>query len=131
MDHLTNTQSSANASSPPLLPPPPPTPAQLPLGQASTLTPTSAVQGPQQQLLGQNPGYQTQQSAITTSVSASSSPRKKGRLQRSERLQSDSSASSYASWEALVRESFGQVAWPIKITSWELVDDRIQIVPTR
>lgn len=74
--------------------------------------------------------------------------RKKGRLERSERLQtvdnstSNSGASlnntattptptSYSAWEALVKESFGQISWPIKITSWELVDDRVKIVPNR
>ncbi|XP_039960598.1 GTPase-activating Rap/Ran-GAP domain-like protein 3 isoform X1 [Bactrocera tryoni] len=73
--------------------------------------------------------------------------RKKGRLERSERLQTvdNSNANysaatsnnttttptptSYSAWEALVKESFGQIAWPIKITSWELVDDRVKIVP--
>lgn len=70
--------------------------------------------------------------------------RKKGRLQRSERLQtvdsgsnsssgnnSTSTPTSYSAWEALVKESFGQIAWPIKITSWELVDDRVKVVPNR
>lgn len=70
--------------------------------------------------------------------------RKKGRLQRSERLQTlDSSSNnssgnnstttptSFSAWEALVKESFGQIAWPIKITSWELVDDRVKVVPNR
>ncbi|XP_067641103.1 GTPase-activating Rap/Ran-GAP domain-like protein 3 isoform X1 [Eurosta solidaginis] len=72
--------------------------------------------------------------------------RKKGRLQRSERLQTlDNSSTncssstsggnatttptSYSAWEALVKESFGHIAWPIKITSWELVDERVKIVP--
>ncbi|XP_029409205.2 GTPase-activating Rap/Ran-GAP domain-like protein 3 isoform X2 [Bactrocera dorsalis] len=75
--------------------------------------------------------------------------RKKGRLERSERLQTvDNSTAnysaahsnnttttptptltSYSAWEALVKESFGQIAWPIKITSWELVDDQVKIVP--
>ncbi|XP_059224080.1 GTPase-activating Rap/Ran-GAP domain-like protein 3 isoform X1 [Stomoxys calcitrans] len=68
--------------------------------------------------------------------------RKKGRLQRSERLQTVDSSSnnssannstttptSFSAWEALVKESFGQIAWPIKITSWELVDDRVKVVP--
>lgn len=71
--------------------------------------------------------------------------RKKGRLQRSERLHtvdnggsnsssgnnSTSTPTSYSAWEALVKESFGQIAWPIKITSWELVDDRVKVVPNR
>ncbi|XP_058447300.1 GTPase-activating Rap/Ran-GAP domain-like protein 3 isoform X3 [Malaya genurostris] len=51
------------------------------------------------------------------------SPRRRARLQRSERLQSDnssSSPSSYSAWETLIRDSFGQIAWPIRITSWEL-----------
>lgn len=72
---------------------------------------------------------------------------RRGRLQRSERLLSDHSGSSqtgsnapavattaagggsYSSWEALVRDSFGHVAWPMKITSWELVADREEAVP--
>lgn len=66
------------------------------------------------------------------SLSPDPSPsKKKGKLQRSERLQSDSSNSSMSSWEALLKESFGHVAWPIKIKSWELVDDRGQKVPYR
>lgn len=73
--------------------------------------------------------------------------RKKGRLERSKRLQTvDNSTSnytaassnnttttptSYSAWEGLVKESFGQIAWPITLTSWELVDDRVNIVPNR
>ncbi|KFB52835.1 hypothetical protein ZHAS_00021105 [Anopheles sinensis] len=56
---------------------------------------------------------------------SSLSPRRRARLQRSERLQSDNSQSShspsYSSWEALIRDSFGQIVWPIRITSWEVV----------
>ncbi|XP_050068200.1 GTPase-activating Rap/Ran-GAP domain-like protein 3 isoform X1 [Anopheles maculipalpis] len=54
---------------------------------------------------------------------SSLSPRRRARLQRSERLQSDHSQSSpsYSSWEALIRDSFGQIVWPIRITSWEMV----------
>ncbi|XP_062711925.1 GTPase-activating Rap/Ran-GAP domain-like protein 3 isoform X3 [Aedes albopictus] len=56
------------------------------------------------------------------------SPRRRARLQRSERLQSEnsqsspasSSAATYPAWEALIRDSFGQIVWPIRITSWEL-----------
>lgn len=60
-----------------------------------------------------------------------SASKKKGKLQRSERLQSDSSTSSMSSWETLLKESLGHVAWPIKIKSWELVDDRGDKVPYR
>lgn len=63
------------------------------------------------------------------STSAAPSPRRRARLQRSERLHSESSTP-YSSWEALIRDSFGQIAWPIKITSWELVTDT-ECVPTR
>ncbi|KAJ6635725.1 hypothetical protein Bhyg_14311 [Pseudolycoriella hygida] len=63
------------------------------------------------------------------STSTSASPRRRARLQRSERLHSESSTP-YSSWEALIRDSFGQIAWPIKITSWELVTDT-DTVPTR
>ncbi|KAL5275099.1 GARNL3 family protein [Megaselia abdita] len=59
----------------------------------------------------------------------SSSKKKRSKLQRSERLHSDSSNSSMSSWETLLKESFGHVAWPIKIKSWELVDDHGQKVP--
>jgi hypothetical protein len=59
-------------------------------------------------------------------------PRRRARLQRSERLQSETS---YSLWEALIRDSFGQVAWPIRITSWEVVNDAAaaaaETVPTR
>lgn len=67
------------------------------------------------------------------SPSMEQAPTRRGRLQRSERLLSDHSntssagggvSGSYSSWEALVRDSFGHVAWPMKITSWELVSDR-------
>lgn len=57
--------------------------------------------------------------------------KKKGKLQRSERLQSETSNSSMSAWEALLKESFGNVAWPIKIKSWELVDDIGQKVTYR
>lgn len=67
--------------------------------------------------------------AANTSTAASASPRRRGRLQRSERLHSESSTP-YSSWEALIRDSFGQIAWPIKITSWELVTEA-DTVPTR
>lgn len=69
----------------------------------------------------------------STSVSVEPSPRRRQRLQRSERLHSASSGDNgqYASWEALVRESFGHIAWPIKITSWELTVDGVDVVPTR
>ena len=59
----------------------------------------------------------------SSSSSTGPSPRRRARLQRSERLQSETQTP-YSSWEALVRDSFGQIAWPIKITSWELVVDR-------
>ncbi len=69
---------------------------------------------------------------IPSPASNSSSPKKqRGRLQRSERLHSDNSATSYSSWETLVRDSFGHIAWPIRITSWELVNDTPEKVPTR
>uniref|UniRef100_A0A1A9W664 Uncharacterized protein n=1 Tax=Glossina brevipalpis TaxID=37001 RepID=A0A1A9W664_9MUSC len=97
-----------------------------PLNATSPLTPTGTTPTP--------PLIQT----ITNSLQ-----RKKGRLQRSERLQTQESAASstnsnntsaqsttFSAWEALVKESFGQIAWPIKITSWELVDDKVKIVPT-
>ncbi|XP_054729663.1 GTPase-activating Rap/Ran-GAP domain-like protein 3 isoform X1 [Anastrepha obliqua] len=106
--------------------PPSVTPKMPPFPSSSTTTMTTPLQ----------PLVQT----FTTPLH-----RKKGRLQRSERLQtvdnsstncSSASASnatttptSYSAWEALVKESFGQIAWPIKITSWELVDDRVKIVP--
>lgn len=50
--------------------------------------------------------------------------RRRGRLQRSERLQSDGSSQhqSYSSLEALIRDSFGQIVWPIRITSWDLLN---------
>ncbi|KAI9589815.1 hypothetical protein GQX74_007983 [Glossina fuscipes] len=97
-----------------------------PLNATSPLTPTATTPTP--------PLIQT----ITNSLQ-----RKKGRLQRSERLQTQESATSstnsnnssatstttFSAWEALVKESFGQIAWPIKITSWELVDDKVKIVP--
>lgn len=68
---------------------------------------------------------------IPSPASNSSSPKKqRGRLQRSERLHSDNSTS-YSSWETLVRDSFGHIAWPIRITSWELVNDKAESVPTR
>lgn len=89
--------------------------------------------------------------------SSNCSPHRRCRLQRSERLQSggesptppnsahsQSSSSSaggggsggqYSSWEVLIRDSFGQIAWPIKFTSWELIDDNNKLrepnVPTR
>uniref|UniRef100_A0A1B0A0Z8 Uncharacterized protein n=1 Tax=Glossina pallidipes TaxID=7398 RepID=A0A1B0A0Z8_GLOPL len=98
-----------------------------PLNATSPLTPTATTPTP--------PLIQT----ITNSLQ-----RKKGRLQRSERLQTQESATSstnsnnssatsttFSAWEALVKESFGQIAWPIKITSWELVDDKVKIVPNR
>ncbi|XP_055677387.1 GTPase-activating Rap/Ran-GAP domain-like protein 3 isoform X3 [Lutzomyia longipalpis] len=68
-------------------------------------------------------------------ASSSSSPQRRTRLQRSERLpgpaSSESNATStYSSWETLVRDSFGQITWPIRLTSWELVNDPAEIVPT-
>lgn len=50
--------------------------------------------------------------------------RRRGRLQRSERLHSDGSSQqqSYSSLEALIRDSFGQIVWPIRITSWDLLN---------
>lgn len=68
-------------------------------------------------------------SSSASSSTTGPSPRRRARLQRSERLQSETQAP-YSSWEALVRDSFGQIAWPIKITSWELVVDRANAVPT-
>lgn len=79
----------------------------------------------------------------SASGSTSSSPQRRCRLQRSERLQSGSdsptppnsahshsssggsgrNSGQYSSWEVLIRDSFGQIAWPIKFTSWELIDD--------
>lgn len=96
-------------------------------------------------------------------ASSSCSPHRRCRLQRSERLQSGGSDSSptppnsahshgssgsgsssgggsgglggqYSSWEVLIRDSFGQIAWPIKFTSWELIDDNNKLkesVPNR
>lgn len=51
--------------------------------------------------------------------------KRRARLQRSERLQSDGSSqqSSYSSLEALIRDSFGQIVWPIRITSWDLLNN--------
>lgn len=66
----------------------------------------------------------------STSPLSGASPRRRARLQRSERLHSDSHTP-FSSWETLVKDSFGQIAWPIKITSWELVVDRGEVVPTR
>lgn len=89
--------------------------------------------------------------------SSACSPHRRCRLQRSERLLSggsdsptppnsahshgsggSSSSSSgggqYSSWEVLIRDSFGQIAWPIKFTSWELIDDNNKLkesVPNR
>lgn len=65
-----------------------------------------------------------------TSPISGASPRRRARLQRSERLHSDSHTP-YSSWETLVRDTFGHIAWPIKITSWELVVDGNDVVPTR
>ena len=48
------------------------------------------------------------------------SPKRRARLQRSERLQSDTS---FSPLEALIRDSFGQIVWPIRITSWESVNN--------
>lgn len=62
--------------------------------------------------------------------SGGTTPKRRARLQRSERLHSDSHTP-YSSWEALVRDSFGHIAWPIKITSWELFMDGSDVVPTR
>lgn len=73
------------------------------------------------------PNTPSNSSAAGTS---SSSPRRRARLQRSERLHSESNTP-YSSWEALVRDTFGSLAWPIKITSWELVADAGDVVPTR
>uniref|UniRef100_A0A1A9VUN6 Uncharacterized protein n=1 Tax=Glossina austeni TaxID=7395 RepID=A0A1A9VUN6_GLOAU len=100
-----------------------------PLNATSPLTPTTPTPTPTPPLI----------QTITNSLQ-----RKKGRLQRSERLQTQESATSstnsnnssatsttFSAWEALVKESFGQIAWPIKITSWELVDDKVKIVPNR
>ncbi|XP_055295173.1 GTPase-activating Rap/Ran-GAP domain-like protein 3 isoform X2 [Sitodiplosis mosellana] len=61
--------------------------------------------------------------------SGGTTPKRRARLQRSERLHSDSHTP-YSSWEALVRDSFGHIAWPIKITSWELLTDNADVVPT-
>uniref|UniRef100_A0A182J0B5 Uncharacterized protein n=1 Tax=Anopheles atroparvus TaxID=41427 RepID=A0A182J0B5_ANOAO len=60
---------------------------------------------------------------------SSLSPRRRARLQRSERLQSDNSqpSPSYSSWEALIRDSFGQIVWPIRITSWEVVQSESRV----
>lgn len=69
-------------------------------------------------------------SSSSSPTSGSATPKRRGRLQRSERLLSDSHTP-YSSWEALVRDSFGHIAWPIKITSWELVMDGSDVVPTR
>lgn len=70
-------------------------------------------------------------------LSPSSSPssggattKQRARLQRSERSHSDS-RTTYSSWEALVRDSFGHIACPIQITSWELIMDGSDVVPTR
>lgn len=69
-------------------------------------------------------------SPSTSPSSGGTTPKRRARLQRSERLHSDSHTP-YSSWEALVRDSFGHIAWPIKITSWELVMDGGDVVPTR
>lgn len=71
--------------------------------------------------------------AATVARQASIPCRRRGRLQRSERLQSDGSSSSsvasqhqnpsYSSLEALIRDSFGQIVWPIRITSWDLLNN--------
>lgn len=84
--------------------------------------------------------------------SSTCSPHRRYRLQRSERLHSGSDSPTppksaahshnrggggsgqYSSWEVLIRDSFGHIAWPIKFTSWELIDDGNQLkdsVPTR
>lgn len=68
-------------------------------------------------------------SPSTSPSSGGTTPKRRARLQRSERLHSDSHTP-YSSWEALVRDSFGHIVWPIKITSWELVDGS-DVVPTR
>ncbi|GAB0088028.1 uncharacterized protein DMENIID0001_024040 [Sergentomyia squamirostris] len=66
-------------------------------------------------------------------ASSTSSPQRRTRLQRSERVPGATSNDSptYSSWETLVRDSFGQITWPIRLTSWELVNDPAEIVPTR
>ncbi|XP_052567253.1 GTPase-activating Rap/Ran-GAP domain-like protein 3 isoform X2 [Culex pipiens pallens] len=69
--------------------------------------------------------------AATVARQASIPCRRRGRLQRSERLQSDGSSASvsqhqnpsYSSLEALIRDSFGQIVWPIRITSWDLLNN--------
>lgn len=109
-----------------------------------------------------SPAESISESPMTTNAgpagqpgSSNCSPHRRCRLQRSERLQSGgdsptppssahshsagggggASAGQYSSWEVLIRDSFGQIAWPIKFTSWELIDDNNKSnepnVPTR
>ncbi|XP_049279711.1 GTPase-activating Rap/Ran-GAP domain-like protein 3 isoform X1 [Anopheles funestus] len=95
-------------------------------------------QPPSASIVTSNSTVSTQPVAVTAAASnnppngpagpgqqSSLSPRRRARLQRSERLQSDHSQSSpsYSSWEALIRDSFGQIVWPIRITSWEMVQN--------
>lgn len=55
------------------------------------------------------------------------SPKRRSRLQRSTRLQPEQpSSSGYSTWEALIRDSFGQIVWPIRITSWDLTTSQSQ-----
>uniref|UniRef100_A0A182QIN2 Uncharacterized protein n=1 Tax=Anopheles farauti TaxID=69004 RepID=A0A182QIN2_9DIPT len=94
--------------------------SSAPTASATSVQPVAVTACPG---TGSNPSNGPAGSGTQSSLS----PRRRARLQRSERLQSDhSSQSSYSSWEALIRDSFGQIVWPIRITSWEMVQsDRI------
>ncbi|XP_055846645.1 GTPase-activating Rap/Ran-GAP domain-like protein 3 isoform X2 [Episyrphus balteatus] len=95
--------------------------------QTSSVSHASAMSLP---TIERDPNSETRASTSSL-ITPLSMQRKKGRLQRSQRLPTDNvSITSYSAWEALIKESFGQVAWPVKITSWELVDDRVKAVPT-
>uniref|UniRef100_W8AJE0 GTPase-activating Rap/Ran-GAP domain-like protein 3 n=1 Tax=Ceratitis capitata TaxID=7213 RepID=W8AJE0_CERCA len=101
----------------------------------------SPLDFPPSSLLPAKTSLQPLMHALTTPMD-----KKKGRLQRSERLltidnivtncssgevksSTTTIPTAYSPWEAFVKESFGQIAWPIKITSWESADDRVKIVP--
>lgn len=79
--------------------------------------------------LAANNANSSSTSGNNSTAATGPSPRRRARLQRSERLHSETHTP-YSSWEALVRDSFGQIAWPIKITSWELMVDRASGPPT-
>lgn len=133
---------------------PPPNADRHPEKAASTTNDEFQVSGVTYESLDQHIESPMASNATTAPGSTpTSSPTRRYRLQRSERLQSGSdsptppnsahshsssggsgcgggggggsgrNSGQYSSWEVLIRDSFGQIAWPIKFTSWELIDD--------